>query len=216
MRIRLNGELLTLDPSGALWWEVRRTLVIADIHFEKGSFFARYGVFLPPYDSRTMLARIAKLAHSYRPQRIIALGDSFHDAGAEFRLGAGEQSELKALIGAQEWIWVSGNHDPNPPVWLGGRHENELLDGNLQFRHDPGLVAIAGEVAGHLHPCHIVRHHGQAVRRRCFVSDGQRLVMPAFGAYAGGLDLRDDAFQRLFPESRRVYMLGRERVYAVG
>lgn len=216
MRIHLNNECLTLDPSGAVWWEARRTLVIADIHFEKGSFFARYGAFLPPYDSRLMLIRIAKLAGRYCPQRIIALGDSFHDAGADCRLSADEQSDLKALISSLEWIWVCGNHDPNPPLWLGGRREGEVIDGNLLFRHDPGLVAIAGEVAGHLHPCHTVRRYGQAVRRRCFVSDGRRLIMPAFGAYAGGLDLKDDVFQRMFPEKRRIFMLGRERVYAVG
>ncbi len=215
MRILLNNEIVTLDPSGALWWEARRTLVIADIHFEKGSSFARYGIFLPPYDSRTMLTRIARLATNYRPQRVIALGDSFHDSGADFRLGSDERVVLTELIGAQEWVWVCGNHDPNPPVWMGGRVESELSDGNLVFRHDPGLVASGGEVAGHLHPCHTVRRHGRAVRRRCFVSDGQRLVMPAFGAYAGGLDLADDVFGRLFPASRQVYMLGRERVYAV-
>ena len=215
MRVRLNSEILTLDPSGALWWEARRTLVIADIHFEKGSSFARYGVFLPPYDSRVMLTRIAGLAENYCPQRIIALGDSFHDSSADLRLGSDEQAVLAGLIGAQEWIWVCGNHDPNPPVWLGGRVERELADGNLVFRHDPGLVAAGGEVAGHLHPCHTVRRYGRAVRGRCFVSDGQRLVMPAFGAYAGGLDLADDAFRRLFPRARQVYMLGRERVYAV-
>jgi DNA ligase-associated metallophosphoesterase len=216
MRVRLNNEILTLDRSGALWWEARRTLVIADIHFEKGSSFARYGIFLPPYDSREMLTRITSLVRSYSPRRIIALGDSFHDAGAEHRLGLDEQAILAGLIGAQEWIWVSGNHDPNPPVWLGGRVESELTDGNLVFRHDPGLVAVGGEIAGHLHPCHTVRRHGRAVRGRCFVSDGRRLVMPAFGAYAGGLDLADDVFGRLFPRSRQVYMLGRERVYAVG
>jgi DNA ligase-associated metallophosphoesterase len=163
-----------------------------------------------------MLVRIAKLTQNYCPQRIIALGDSFHDAGAELRLGPDEQADLKALIGAREWIWISGNHDPNPPVWLGGSLESELMDGNLLFRHDPGLVAVAGEIAGHLHPCHTVSRYGKAVRRRCFVSDGMRLVMPAFGTYAGGLDLKDDVFQRLFPATCRIYMLGRDRVYAVG
>ncbi|MDE2464175.1 MAG: ligase-associated DNA damage response endonuclease PdeM [Alphaproteobacteria bacterium] len=215
MRIRLNHEVLTLDPSGALWWDARRTLVLADIHFEKGSSYARYGLFLPPYDSRAMLTRIARLQQYYQPQRVIALGDSFHDAGAEARLGGDERADLEAIVGAQEWIWIAGNHDPRPPAWLNGRFEVELEDGNLLFRHDPSLVASAGEIAGHLHPCHTIHRQGRAVRRRCFVSDGLRLVMPAFGAYAGGLDLRDDVFIRMFPASCRIYMLGAERVYAV-
>ena len=215
MRIRINGEVLTLDSSGALWWEAARTLVLSDIHFEKGSSYARHGAFLPPYDTRAMLDRIAILQARYRPQRIIALGDSFHDRGAEHRLDAQERERIAALVEAQDWLWIAGNHDPEPPSWLKGARAEELRDGALLFRHDPSLVAPPGEIAGHLHPCHTVRRRGRSLRRRCFVADGMRLVMPAFGAYAGGLDLYDEVYARLFPGAYRAYMLGDARVYAV-
>ena len=115
MAIRVNGEAVVLDTSGALWWPERRTLVLSDIHFEKGSSYARRGIFLPPYDSRAMLARIEKLQAKFRPARIIALGDSFHDMGAEDRFDDEERARLSAITAAQDWLWIAGNHDPEPP-----------------------------------------------------------------------------------------------------
>lgn len=215
MRIRLNDEPLTLDPSGALWWPRRQTLVLADIHFEKGSSYAKYGTFLPPYDSRSMLTRIAKLQVRYRPERVIALGDSFHDRNADTRFDDAERETLAAIVAAQDWVWIAGNHDPEPPAWLSGMRAEELRADGLLFRHDPSAVAPPGEIAGHLHPCHTVSRRGRSLRRRCFVADGMRMVMPAFGAYAGGLDLNEDVFERLFPRAFRAYMLGTTRVYAV-
>ena len=215
MRIRVNGETLVLDASGALFWPEARALVLADLHFEKGSSYARSGTYLPPYDTRSMLKRIARLQALYRPERVIALGDSFHDRDADARLDAGEREMLTALVAAADWVWIAGNHDPEPPLWLGGRAAAELAMGGLVFRHDPSLGPEPGEIAGHLHPCHTVSRRGCSLRRRCFVSDGMRLVMPAFGAYAGGLDLRDEVFDRLFPRTFLAYMLGARRVYAV-
>jgi DNA ligase-associated metallophosphoesterase len=215
MRIRVNGETLVLDATGALWWPEARALVLADLHFEKGSAYARGGTYLPPYDTRTTLKRIAALQDRYKPEMVIALGDSFHDAGADARLDDGERAEMARLVAAADWVWIAGNHDPEPPLWLGGRAASELALGGLFFRHEPSLRPEPGEVAGHLHPCHIVSRHGRALRRRCFVSDGMRLVMPAFGAYAGGLDLRDEVFERLFSRAFVAYMLGTHRVYAV-
>ncbi|MDE3114920.1 MAG: ligase-associated DNA damage response endonuclease PdeM [Pseudomonadota bacterium] len=215
MRIRVNGETLVLDAAGALWWPQARALVLADLHFEKGSAYARGGTYLPPYDTRATLKRIAALQERYRPEMVIALGDSFHDGGADARLDAGERAQMAALVAAVDWIWIAGNHDPEPPIWLGGRAVSQLAQGGLFFRHDPSLRPEPGEIAGHLHPCHTVSRYGRALRRRCFVSDGNRLVMPAFGAYAGGLDLRDEVFGRLFPRACIAYMLGTQRVYAV-
>lgn len=215
MRIRVNGEMLVLDVSGALFWPHERALVFADLHFEKGSSYARAGTYLPPYDTRTTLRRIAKLQTRYRPRCVIALGDSFHDRGADGRFDESEREQLAARTRATDWVWIAGNHDPAPPVWLGGRTAGEIALGRLMFRHDPSLRPEPGEIAGHLHPCHTVTRRGMSLRRRCFVSDGTRLVMPAFGAYAGGLDVRDGAFDRLFPHAFLAYMLGTHRVYAV-
>jgi len=215
MRIRVNGEILVLDATGALWWPDASTLVLADLHFEKGSAYARHGTYLPPYDTRTTLNRVAALQAHYRPACVIALGDSFHDRGADERLDVHDREKLAHLVAAQDWIWIAGNHDPEPPLWLGGRAVSELAIGGLVFRHDPSMRPEPGEIAGHLHPCHTVTRRGRSLRRRCFVSDGMRMVLPAFGAYAGGLDLYDDVFERLFPRAFRAYMLGTKRVYAV-
>jgi uncharacterized protein len=211
----VNGETLTLDPSGALYWPEMRALVLADLHFEKGSSFARSGQLLPPYDTRATLKRIASLCARYRPETVIALGDSFHDAHAHDRLDAYERDMLSRLGAEADWIWIAGNHDPEPPSWLNGRIVEDVALGALVFRHEPSPLPSAGEIAGHLHPCASVTRRGHTLRRRCFVSDGMRLLLPAFGAYAGGLDVRDKAVRSLFAADFLAYVLGARRVYAI-
>ena len=214
-RVEVNGETLVLDPSGAAWWPAENTLVFADLHFEKGSAYARGGQLLPPYDTRTTLRRVEAALTRTSPKRVIALGDSFHDDGAGERLDAEDCAALKALTAGRDWLWVEGNHDPDPPAWLGGTITSEAAIGGLLFRHLPGAGACPGEVAGHLHPATRINRRGMSVRRRCFVSDGSRLLLPAFGAYAGGLDVTDAAVVSLFAGGFAVYALGKDRVYAV-
>jgi len=215
-RITVNGEDLVLDVSGALWWPAEKTLVVADVHFEKGSAYARTGQFLPPYDTRTAIQKIEHLLRRFRAERVIALGDSFHDGGAGGRLDLEERSALSALTKAVDFLWVEGNHDPEPPSWLGGRIVPEIAIGGLSFRHIPAEGDCRGEVAGHLHPAARLSRGGLSLRKRCFVSDGSRLILPAFGAYAGGLDVRDRAVAALFARGFGVYALGRQKVYFVG
>ncbi len=215
MRIAVNGEELLLDVSGALWWPKEEMLAFADLHFEKGSSYARRGQMLPPYDTRATLARIETIIHRLAPARVIALGDSFHDPAAAERLDEEERGRLARLTADVEWIWIAGNHDPLPPKGLGGRLAEEVAIGGLVFRHEPREMNVRGEVAGHLHPCATVTRRGRSLRRRCFASDGARLLMPAFGAYAGGLDIRHRAVRSLFPGRFLAYLLGAERVYAV-
>jgi uncharacterized protein len=214
-RIEVNGEKLQLDVSGALWWPAGKTVVFADLHLEKGSAYARGRQFLPPYDTRATIRRMEEVAAHFRPQRVIALGDSFHDGDADARLDGEERDRLGALTLSAEWIWVEGNHDPDPPAWLGGKASAEIAVGGLIFRHEPSPMPCRGEVAGHLHPAARISRGGVSVRRRCFLSDGARLILPAFGAYAGGLDVRDKAVTGLFEKGFAVYALGREKVYAV-
>ncbi|MBU6296926.1 MAG: ligase-associated DNA damage response endonuclease PdeM [Alphaproteobacteria bacterium] len=213
LHIAVNGETLLLDRSGAVYWPTEKTLVFADLHFEKGSALARRGALLPPYDTRTTIRRMEQTIARFAPARVIALGDSFHDGEADTRLDAEERAMLTTLASRGEWIWVEGNHDPKPPTWIGGAIAGEFARGGLTFRHLP--TARKGEVAGHLHPAVTVTRRGTSVRRRCFVSDGARLLLPAFGAYAGGLNVRDKAIASLFAGSCTAYALGRERVYAV-
>jgi DNA ligase-associated metallophosphoesterase len=214
--VEVNGETLVLDPSGAAWWPAEETLVFADLHFEKGSAYARGGQFLPPYDTRSTIRRITAAIARYRAARVVALGDSFHDGSAGERLDAEECAALKALTHASDWLWVEGNHDPEPPAWLGGTIAREAAIGGLVFRHLPTSGICTGEIAGHLHPAVRIARRGMSLRRRCFVSDGTRLLLPAFGAYAGGLDVADAAVSTLFASGFAVYALGTERVYAVG
>lgn len=214
-RITLFGVELVLDASGACWWPREKTLIVADLHFEKGSAYARTGQFLPPYDTRATIKRLQALLHRFDAARVIALGDSFHDDGAGARLDLEERSALADFTKLCDVVWVEGNHDPNPPAWLGGRIVPELVMGNLVFRHIPGTDNCAGEVAGHLHPAASLSRGGVRMRKRCFVCDGQRLVLPAFGAYTGGLDVRDAAVAELFRQGFGVYVLGRDKVYFV-
>lgn len=210
----VNGETLALDPSGALWWPSGRALVVADLHFEKGSAYARKGALLPPYDTRTTLRRLAAAIARREPRLVVALGDSFHDGGGPERLGAAEREELARAVGRAEWLWIAGNHDPDLPSWLGGTVAGEAAVGGLVFRHEPKPAPATGEVAGHLHPCARVGVRGRSLRRRCFVSDDTRIVLPAFGAYAGGLEISDPAIAGLFPRGYDAHLLGRDRVYA--
>ncbi len=211
----LAGERAVLDPEGALWLPDHRLLVVSDLHLEKGSAFAERGIYLPPYDSRATLLRLRALCERLQPQSVIALGDSFHDAHAPGRLDGEDVDVIRRLTGAHDWIWIAGNHDPTPPTSFGGRVTEEMIVGALTFRHEPLAGAARGEVAGHLHPAASVRARGRKVRRRCFASDGTRLVMPAFGAYAGGLCVLNTAFHPLFAEGFQAFVLGRGKVYPV-
>jgi uncharacterized protein len=214
--ISLAGVTLLADPAGALYWPEQRLLAVADLHLEKGSAFARRGVLLPPYDTASTLARLARLIERYAPDLVIALGDSFHDGGGPARMSRPDRAALSALQRGRDWIWLTGNHDPDPVEGIGGRFAGSLAIGPLLFRHEPSTRLSDGEIAGHLHPLARVARRGHAVSRRCFAADGGRLIMPAFGAYAGGLNVRDRAIAALFSSlTFTVHMLGERRLYAV-
>lgn len=210
--ITVNGESFIALPAGALFWPKEATLVVSDLHFEKGSHFATKGVFLPPYDTRATLRRLAALVAEHRPARVISLGDAFHDGEAEARMDDADAATLEALTRAAAWLWILGNHDPAPPKRFAGSVERSLEVRRLCFRHEPAPAPATGEIAGHLHPAARVLAESRRLRRRCFVSDGARLVMPAFGAYAGGLNILDPAFAPLF-SSPTAYVLGESGVY---
>jgi DNA ligase-associated metallophosphoesterase len=213
--IVVAGVAMLADPAGALYWPGEGLLAVADLHLEKGSSFAARGVLLPPYDTRATLSRIATLVARYAPRAVIALGDSFHDGDGPIRIAADDRTSLTDLQGGRDWIWITGNHDPEPATGVGGRFLDVFSSGTITFRHEP-VAQSPGVIAGHLHPVARVSRRGRAVSRRCFVGDGDRLVMPAFGAYAGGLNVRDRAFAEVFETfAFTAHMLGERRVYAV-
>lgn len=206
---------LLADCSGALVWPDQNLLVIADLHLEKGSFFACRGSALPPYDSRAALERLIEVLKRWLPKRVISLGDSFHDDEACTRLSADDREQIKSLTSRHDWIWVSGNHDPSPPSDLGGVSADEVSIGGIVFRHLPSEDAEKPEIAGHLHPRATVRARGRRVSRPCFISDRRRALLPAFGAYTGGLSVLHPAVASLFPDPYHAYLLGDGRVHKV-
>ncbi|WP_345821556.1 ligase-associated DNA damage response endonuclease PdeM [Methylobacterium fujisawaense] len=215
--LMLAGETLVLDLCGGLWLPEHRTLIVSDLHLEKGSSYAaRSGQFLPPYDTRETLACLHEAVARHEPARVVALGDSFHDARGPERLEPGDRALVAALQEGRDWVWIAGNHDAAVNEGVGGRYADALTLGGLVLRHEPSPEPVPGEIAGHLHPCGKVAMRGRAVRRRCFVTDGTRLVMPAFGAYAGGLNVRDKAIEGLFPKGFTAHLLGDGRVFAIG
>ncbi len=215
--LTLAGVALQLDASGALWWADARTLVVADMHLEKGSAYAARGQLLPPYDSAATLARLTRLVARLRPRRLIALGDSFHDVRAGGRMDETAARALAGLAAGLDMVWIAGNHDPEVPDWLQGARCAEIAEGPLVFRHEPLSGRQPGEIAGHLHPVAKVVGERGSVRRKAFVTDGDRLLLPAFGAYAGGLNLREPAIARLFGAGALMaHVCGATRVYPVG
>jgi uncharacterized protein len=214
--VQVAATTLLADPDGALYWAEERLLLVADLHLEKGSAFAKRGVLLPPYDTASTLSRLARLVEHYAPRVVVALGDSFHDDHGPLRMSDLDRIKLKGLQRGRDWVWIAGNHDPDLPRDVGGRFADVLAIGGLTFRHEPSEQAQNGEIAGHLHPVARVAQRGRAVSRRCFATDGQRLVMPAFGAYAGGLNVRDRAIVGLFGTlAFTAHMLGAQRLYAI-
>jgi DNA ligase-associated metallophosphoesterase len=214
--ISMCGKSLIADSTGAIYWPAEAALLVADLHLEKASAGARRGALLPPYDTRETLIRLAEAIDRYQPRRVIALGDSFHDAGAAQRIGADDLERLKILQEDREWIWLSGNHDRGIAAQFGGRIGDEIKLAGITLRHEPVRGAATHEIAGHMHPAAKLSLYGTSIRRPCFVGNGRRIIMPAFGAFTGGLNVLDDAFLPLFGNGgMAVWMLGQEGPYAV-
>lgn len=200
--------------TGALYLPSERTLLLSDLHFEKASFFAGRGVFLPPYDTRATLASIAQAIAAFSPRRVIAMGDSFHDRHGATRVVPVDRDALTALQTGRDWLWLTGNHDPDAAGDLPGEVAAEADLGGIRLVHEPTLRE-GPEIAGHLHPAAKMRLRGKSVRRRCFISDGTRLLLPAMGALTGGLNVCDPVVRSLFARGADVWMLGEGRVYNV-
>lgn len=214
--ISVCGKIFMPDISGALYWRAENVLIVADLHLEKGSAAATRGQMLPPYDTRETLVRLAELIDRYDPQSVIALGDSLHDCGAAERMAEQDVAILRILQEDRRWIWVRGNHDPDVAGVLGGEVVDEIALSGITLRHEPRAGLFTHEIAGHLHPAARLSMYGHTLRRPCFLGNGRRLILPAFGAFTGGLNVLDAAFAPLFGDGgMNVWMLGQEGVYPV-
>jgi DNA ligase-associated metallophosphoesterase len=213
--IHFRDERLMLDPAGAAFWPARRVLILADLHLEKASAAALRGNLLPPYDTRATLEKLNRLVRLYRPAKVIALGDSFHDRTGAERLADADRARLAAMAREAHFIWILGNHDP-VPTDLPGESASEWREGPFTFRHQAAarLAPREIEISGHFHPKASIDTKAKRVSRPCFVSDGARLMLPAFGAYTGGLDVRDPAIAKLFPRGLRVFLLGQDQLFS--
>lgn len=214
--LSICGKAFRADFSGALYWPGEDALIVSDLHLEKGSSYAVKGVMLPPYDTRETLERLAGAIDRYEPATVICLGDSLHDKKGAHRIGQEDLETLHILQESREWIWITGNHDPEIAGVLGGHTVSGIEVEGIRLRHMPEPARVTHEIAGHFHPAAKVSLYGHSLRRPCFVSNGNRLVMPAFGAFTGGLNVLDDAFVPLFSdEGLSVWMLGQEGLYPV-
>lgn len=210
----VNGVTVQPHLSGALFVPEFSALLVADLHLEKGSAFAAGGQLLPPYDTRKTIARLSAAMADCGAKTVIALGDSFHDRDADHRIHDEDAKTLAGLVrSVADWIWIEGNHDPEPPARFGGRTRPELALGGLTLRHEPLRGDAPGEICGHLHPAAKVIGRGR--RLRCFATDGTRMILPAFGAYAGGLSVRDAAILSVFGRCPDAWVMGRDAVYPI-
>ncbi|MES2000907.1 MAG: ligase-associated DNA damage response endonuclease PdeM [Pseudomonadota bacterium] len=177
-----------VTAEGALFWPLRNALLLADLHLEKASWFARLGQFLPPYDSHATLCAIARAIETAGATTVYCLGDSFHDRFGCERLPADARKLLTDLTGAVDWNWIVGNHDPGFADHCGGRLIDEAVIDGLVLRHEAERAETRPEISGHFHPKLRLQLKGRNVSRRCFVMAESKLIMPAFGALTGGLD----------------------------
>jgi uncharacterized protein len=229
--IVVAGVSLVADLAGALYWPDEGALIVSDLHLEKGSAFAVRGVLMPPYDTAATLEALAAVIARYAARMVIALGDNFHDGGGPARLAATDRAQLHELQRGRDWVWIAGNHDPEPGEGIGGVFARALALGPLSFRHEPTArrhgggsrsercgersSETCGEISGHLHPAARIHQRGRTQTRKCFASDGERLVMPAFGAFTGGLNIRNAAFLEVFGAlGFTAHLIGQRRLYS--
>ena len=216
VEIAFAGVPLVLDARRAAYLPGDDTLIVSDLHLEKGSYFAARGVPIPVCDTRETLARLAAVVAAYRPARVVCLGDSFHDRWAGGRLCAGDRGELARIArDVADWVWISGNHDPQAPDGLAGRSAARLDIAGLILAHQP-VAAANAQIIGHYHPKLKFRLKGHKVAGPCFVAGDDLFVMPAFGAFTGGLQVtRDSPWPDLLGPHWRQYLIFNDQLWSV-
>ena len=208
LEFSFRSEILHALPTGALFWPAQRLLVVSDLHLGKSARAARFGgAQLPPYETTETLTRLAGDLDATQARRVICLGDSFDAPTLQSALPEADLLTLTTLQAGLDWVWIEGNHDPGP-VQLGGTHRRSLTIGPLTFRHIAEPEAPPGEVTGHYHPKATLSLRGRALTRPCFLFDDRRLILPAYGAFTGGLNSQDPALTRLMTPGAQAILAG--------
>jgi len=195
-----GGQSWVALPEGALYWCEREALIVADLHLEKGSAFAARGQMLPPYDSLATLADLERALARTNARALWCLGDSLHDIAATERMTRDVLTRLADLTTRLDWTWITGNHDPHPSPRLGGTIREEAEVDGIILRHEAHPGEKRPELSGHFHPKWRLSLRGRSVSRRCFVMDRDKLILPSFGAFTGGLDASAPPIRSLFGE----------------
>jgi uncharacterized protein len=213
--ITLGGLSFTPDMSGALYCADEKLLLIADLHLEQGASLARRGLHVPPYDTLATLAMLGHVLAQTGARRMVLLGDSFHDAVAHEHVRPQDAERMRQITATVETVWISGNHDPHAPDQLGGSCVDEMAFGSITLRHIPSRLRSGEmEIAGHLHPGAVVTQRGSHIRTKCFVSDQNRIILPAFGSYTGALNVRSGAFHGLLDENQaQAWMISKTAIH---
>jgi DNA ligase-associated metallophosphoesterase len=212
VRVRFGGEDIILDAAGVALIPARQTLIVADLHLEKGS--ASRGRFVPALDSLDTLQRLARCIDRHKPARVVCLGDSFQDKGAGARMREEDRALFNAICArVPEWVWIAGNHDPEMPGFCPGLHLDALTIGRIRLAHQPASPCGAPQIVGHFHPRAAIKTGVYRVSGPCFSLSDRLLILPAFGAYTGGLRCTDPAIRDLHDGPQRAFMLHNGKVW---
>lgn len=215
IKIKFAKQELILDASGVLYWPDKKLLIVSDLHLEKASFLSKFGSVLPQYDSRDTLERLEKAVGLYDPETVVCLGDSFHDTQGFLRLPERERTHLEHLVtSVNEWRWILGNHDSDLPQELPGIRQIDYRLENILLAHDLTAEPMP-HIIGHFHPKAQLKIGGHRVSGRCFLVSGDRVIMPSFGSFTGGLDCRDKAINRLSATPFVCYLLYKKQLFEI-
>jgi DNA ligase-associated metallophosphoesterase len=217
---QLAGNRMLLDASGVMFWPAHKLLIFSDLHFEKGSFLSQFANPLPRFDTQETLERMRRLLQVYQPQLVVCLGDSFHDANAINRMESTLVSAINTLVNSvSKWYWVLGNHDPDIAEEFDGESVPHLILNNILLVHEPEKLSehesVNAQIIGHFHPKLRTRKLGHTVSGKCFVLTDERLLMPAFGQYTGGLSIEDKAIKKMLEGDRFYFLLYAEKIFMV-
>ena len=207
-----GGEVFEMHPSGALYWPSQLSLLVADLHFEKGSSYHKTGQFLPPYDTHQTLEKLETVIKYFKPRRIFFLGDTFHDMSAWKRMPDVNKSRLLDVVEDLEVVWIEGNHDQGGIPDRFKSVKNIEVDG-ITLRHIMQRSFIGPEISAHFHPAGVIKFRGVSIRRPCFIKSGQKFVVPSFGVLTGGLDFSDDAFEDFHNCKTHLFFLGERKIF---